>query len=457
MARPDTEYQITPKGEELAGRLAETRGIKNMMGNPIMSGVKSNPKRVQSQSPETPNTKEKRIKNIPNKEPNFSNIAPGNPRPLKVNDSSADILGKMYNFMIKKADIEKKEFKQERKFKKEQVQVKEDRTQELIGLFKVKKSRKVKEEKNKKEIFKKEETKTEGKKPAKTTKPSEAPTKTETPSTSRTRNIETKPTAEKVSTAPKTSPISNVLPKVTTTTAAVGAVAVAGATISDVVEAGPGYNVVKKPDGSIEKRVGARNWRNNNPGNIDYGAFAKENGAIGSDGRFAIFPSYEVGRKAKEKLIFEGKNYKDLDLKSAIARYAPPSENDTKAYQARVLAAVGGENKKMSSYSSSDRIKIMDAMEKQEGFKVGQIQEITKGTGSRMASNEPTPTTGPTVATAVKITEIPKKEEKIATINENTPISMLNNQTNIINGGTTFASNEDRKEYASLLEKQFYG
>ena len=75
MARPDTKYQITPKGEELAGRLAETRGIKNMMGNPIMSGIKSNPKRAQSQSAETPNTKEKRIKTRKGKRKTKKNIS----------------------------------------------------------------------------------------------------------------------------------------------------------------------------------------------------------------------------------------------------------------------------------------------------------------------------------------------------------------------------------------------
>ena len=44
--------------------------------------------------------------------------------------------------------------------------------------------------------------------------------------------------------------------------------------------------------------------------------------------RFAVFPNYETGRQAKSDLIFEGKNYKDLSLDSAIARYAPPKEND---------------------------------------------------------------------------------------------------------------------------------
>jgi uncharacterized coiled-coil protein SlyX len=141
--------------------------------------------------------------------------------------------------------------------------------------------------------------------------------------------------------------------------------------IKNVLEAGAGYNIVERPSGAQEKMVGARNWRNNNPGNIENGSFAKGFGSLGGDPRFAIFPDFQSGRKAKSKLIFDGKNYKDLDLKAAIARYAPPSENDTTMYQNAVLNAVGGQNKRMAEYSESERNSIMAAMEKVEGFKVG--------------------------------------------------------------------------------------
>ena len=141
--------------------------------------------------------------------------------------------------------------------------------------------------------------------------------------------------------------------------------------IKNVIEAGAGYNIVERPSGAQEKMVGARNWRNNNPGNIENGSFAKGFGSLGGDPRFAIFPDFQSGRKAKSKLIFDGKNYKDLDLKGAIARYAPPSENNTTMYQNAVLQAVGGQNKRMAEYSESERNSIMNAMEKVEGFKVG--------------------------------------------------------------------------------------
>lgn len=138
-----------------------------------------------------------------------------------------------------------------------------------------------------------------------------------------------------------------------------------------VLRAGPGFTDVERADGSMERQQGARNWRNNNPGNIEFGEFARRMGAIGSDGRFAVFPDYETGRKAKEALIFEGKGYASKTLREAIARYAPPSENDTGAYQRAVLQAVGGHDKRMSDYTTAERGAIMNAMQRFEGFKTG--------------------------------------------------------------------------------------
>lgn len=143
--------------------------------------------------------------------------------------------------------------------------------------------------------------------------------------------------------------------------------------IAAVVEAGPGYLVVRRPDGTVQKLQGSRNWRNNNPGNINYGDYAVSMGAIGTDGRFAVFPTYAIGKAAKEKLIFEGSGYRGLTLTQMINRYAPPSENNTTWYQNIVLAAVGGINKLMNQYTTAERTKILAAMEKVEGFKPGTV------------------------------------------------------------------------------------
>lgn len=150
-----------------------------------------------------------------------------------------------------------------------------------------------------------------------------------------------------------------------------------GQGFQQVVKAGPGWTQVKLSDGRVVQRKGARNWRNNNPGNIEYGKFAKSNGAVGTDGRFAVFPTYEAGRKAKAALIFDSPSYKDLSISRAINRYAPPFENDTTSYANGVARAAGVPlNTKMSELSASQRERVLNAMERIEGFKQGSERAV---------------------------------------------------------------------------------
>jgi uncharacterized protein YcbK (DUF882 family) len=150
-----------------------------------------------------------------------------------------------------------------------------------------------------------------------------------------------------------------------------------------VVEAGAGYNVVQLADGSTERRDGARNWRNNNPGNIQYGDFAKRFGALGSDGRFAIFPSYDAGRKAKEALLFEGRGYAGMNIQQAIYRYAPPNENNSQNYVNTVANAVGvPASTPLSQLNAQQRVAMLNAMEKVEGFRTGRVTRQNGPTGA---------------------------------------------------------------------------
>jgi len=99
--------------------------------------------------------------------------------------------------------------------------------------------------------------------------------------------------------------------------------------------------VYKLEDGSqIIRTNGTRQWRNNNAGAIQYGDFARKNGAIGTDGRFAIFPDYETGFKALQTLL-KTETYKNLTIQSAIYTYAPPSENNVSAYLSRLKHLTG--------------------------------------------------------------------------------------------------------------------
>lgn len=143
---------------------------------------------------------------------------------------------------------------------------------------------------------------------------------------------------------------------------------------SKVVNAGKGWTEVLDPEGKVIRREGVRSWRNNNPGNIEYGDFAKKLGAIGTDGRFAVFPSYDAGRKAQESLLFESPGYKDKTIAGAITRYAPPSENDTGSYVRRVAEHIGVDpNTPLSELTPEQRGKMLDAMERVEGFRPGKM------------------------------------------------------------------------------------
>jgi len=118
---------------------------------------------------------------------------------------------------------------------------------------------------------------------------------------------------------------------------------------------------------------GDRNWRNNNPGNIEYGPFAQSMGAIGSDGRFAIFPTEEMGRKAADTLL-KGKAYANLSAAQAINKWAPSNENDPKAYAASIAKQTGLDmSKRYSDMSPAEQSKFLDAMNKVEGGRAGTI------------------------------------------------------------------------------------
>ena len=157
-----------------------------------------------------------------------------------------------------------------------------------------------------------------------------------------------------------------------------------GPIAGSVVEAGAGYTVVTNDEGQTVRREGTRAWRNNNPGNIEAGRFADSMGAIGSDGRFAVFPTYEAGREAKKALLFESSSYRDRTITSAINRYAPPSENNTNRYIRAVADAIGvSPGTRLSSLSDAQRETMLDAMERVEGFKEG--REVVVG-GTDFAS-----------------------------------------------------------------------
>jgi len=139
---------------------------------------------------------------------------------------------------------------------------------------------------------------------------------------------------------------------------------------------------VPKADGKSEVREGGtKSWRNNNPGNIRAGDFAMSHGAVGQAGGMAVFPDEATGEKARTDLLFgAGSKYKDLSLRDAIYRYAPPSENNSEAYLSQILKATGAnQNTRMADLDTKQREALLAQMKQHEGWKEGKVHQARTG------------------------------------------------------------------------------
>lgn len=115
---------------------------------------------------------------------------------------------------------------------------------------------------------------------------------------------------------------------------------------------------------------GTRAERNNNPGNIEDGAFAKSQpGYIGSDGRFAKFDSAASGGAAQSALLKSYIRGGQNTIAKIVAKWAPPGENDTEAYISKVESITGiGRNVALDPNGGKQLDNIREAMAQVEGF-----------------------------------------------------------------------------------------
>ncbi|MDR1361577.1 MAG: hypothetical protein LBJ18_04760 [Rickettsiales bacterium] len=125
-----------------------------------------------------------------------------------------------------------------------------------------------------------------------------------------------------------------------------------------------------------EKSSGTAAWRNNNPGNIICSDFARRMGAIGCNGRFAIFPSENSGMNAVSALL-KTTNYQNKTVAGAISKWAPPSENNTAGYQRKLEQLTGIPiNTPMASLDDAQLQKVANAIRTIEGWKPGREVEL---------------------------------------------------------------------------------
>jgi hypothetical protein len=170
----------------------------------------------------------------------------------------------------------------------------------------------------------------------------------------------------------------------------------ASLTYGGVLGAGKGYTTVSTPQGP-RTVVGDRATRNNNPGNIEAGSYADSQGAIGTDGRFAVFGSRLTGMRAQAGLVF-GKNYANLSLRQAIEKYAPSFENNSAAYAAAVAAAAGVSlDTKMKDIPADKRAAVVKGMQAVEGNTQANVYDEQGNLVGTVDTVSPrTPNTAPT-------------------------------------------------------------
>lgn len=104
----------------------------------------------------------------------------------------------------------------------------------------------------------------------------------------------------------------------------------------------PAKDFLKQGYDAITGKMAPRGIRNNNPGNIRYGAFAKSLGATGQDGAgFAVFPTMAAGEKASQDLLGSYIAHGNNTIRKIVSRWAPSNENDTSAYINSVSRTTG--------------------------------------------------------------------------------------------------------------------
>ena len=135
---------------------------------------------------------------------------------------------------------------------------------------------------------------------------------------------------------------------------------------------GPQGHVTAGPTGGRPRGRLTRAERNNNPGNIEDGRFARSQyGYVGSDGRFAKFSSPEAGFAAMENLL-RGRGYAGggrNTIASIISKYAPSSENNVGAYVGAVERATGID--RHTPLSPVQIRAVSRAMARHEGYRGG--------------------------------------------------------------------------------------
>ncbi|MDL2319894.1 structural protein P5 [Alistipes sp. OttesenSCG-928-B03] len=125
----------------------------------------------------------------------------------------------------------------------------------------------------------------------------------------------------------------------------------------------------------------SRGLKNNNPGNIRLSA-TRYRGEVESDDRaFKRFATPAWGYRAMFVLLYTYQRRHGLNtLAEMIDRYAPPCENDTRAYVGFVARTAGmPPDEMLNTLSRSDMVRVVSAMSRIENGVDAVAEDVAEG------------------------------------------------------------------------------
>jgi hypothetical protein len=492
----ETAYELTQKALEMADKVAATKGVQNMITNPIMSSttktrndVTMNPRNTMDSMQQNNNVGKKRQssvkKAVSTKDPDFSSTPPNQVRPLKVNDTLADILAKMYNLMVFKYEYDNKKHKADKKYRKVLQDLREKHIEELIGLFGGRYKRvKVKKEKQEEETAKREGSSffsgilTTLKK-----------------GVDKALSIFNKPTVKAAKEAVKESakPGVSTATKVIVGTTAVTALSSMAKIASAESKGDPNQmNITSK-----EVKNGNQSTAMVVPGNVDITTGKQYDKKLtdmtipevielgrrrnaqldggGAAGKYQFEPNtlYDEGRKDGLAPQTFGPNWRNerfsLENQEKLMEFLT-AQNIARLEKAGVPVSdqslyamhfTGNMEKTKKIINGPESTSMADVLGKAGARQNPSVAKLTVGQyksslEKKGFSSKPIKSPMISPVPPVNIPPDPKQLNNQST-SKSDSISMLNNTTNIAHGGTTYLTEEERANRPALIEKTYYG
>ena len=124
------------------------------------------------------------------------------------------------------------------------------------------------------------------------------------------------------------------------------------------------------PDNSgFIRSGGSIAWRFFNPGNLRGSDLQCTTIRTKPNGNFAVFPNAEAGQLALHKLLTENSSYRDLTVRKAVYKYAPPSQNNTVGYINKLKNAGVNVNAKLSDLTDEQMLQLEEMIMIIEGWR----------------------------------------------------------------------------------------